>query len=140
MHAQLRLWRLEQRVQAQRWWLAQRVARRPRLELQHPMWLLSLLLCLEALAQLYRRAGLPDVAAEIDRVRMIRRSPSAGPDALISRYLKSFDVEHTRMGWLTGLLLGYPVWTTIARYHSGAFTVLDNQRAVVSDATASMTS
>ena len=77
------------------------------------------LVSLEALAQLYARAKLPEVAAEIDRVRQIRRSPALGPDALVSRYLRRFDVEHTRMGWLTGVLLGYPVWTTIARYHSG---------------------
>jgi len=78
-------------------------------------------LSLEALAQLYARARLPAVAAEIAHAAGTRRCPSAGPDALLSRYLTKFDVEQTRSGWLTGALLGYPMWTTIARYHDGSF-------------------
>ena len=81
-------------------------------------------LSLEALAQLYGRAGLPAVAAEIAHAAATRRCPSAGPDAQLSRYLTKFDVEQTRSGWLTGALLGYPVWTTIARYHDGSFLSL----------------
>jgi hypothetical protein len=75
------------------------------------------ILCLQALAELYARAELPVVAAEIDSWRKIRRSPSAGPDSLVSRWIKRFDPERTGSLWLTGILLGYPVWTTIAMYH-----------------------
>ena len=78
---------------------------------------------LEGLGDFYTRAGLPGVAAEVHAWHSVRRSPTMGPEAMISRYVKSFDVEDTQMGWLTGILLGYPLWTTAARYHSGALTL-----------------
>ncbi|EOD32402.1 hypothetical protein EMIHUDRAFT_456107 [Emiliania huxleyi CCMP1516] len=78
---------------------------------------------LEGLGDFYTRAGLPGVAAEVHAWHSVRRSPAMGPEAMISRYVKSFDVEDTQMGWLTGILLGYPLWTTAARYHSGALTL-----------------
>ena len=76
---------------------------------------------LEALSGLYARAELPDVAAQIGAWSQTRRCPSAGPDALVSRWLsRCVDAERSSMPWLAGTLLGYPVWTTIARYHHGA--------------------
>ena len=79
---------------------------------------------LEALGDFYERAGLPAVAAEVHAWRQVRRSPAKGPDALISRWLARFDVEDTKMDWLTGVLLGYPLWTTVARYHTRAPTAM----------------
>ena len=87
------------------------------------------MICLESLGGLYGRAGLPEVAAEIASLAAQRRSPRAGPDAQLSRYLATFDVEDTKMGWLTGLLLGYPLWSTIARYHAGTFTPVRRDEA-----------
>ena len=51
------------------------------------------MICLESLGGLYGRAGLPEVAAEIASLAAQRRSPRAGPDAQLSRYLATFDVE-----------------------------------------------
>ena len=72
---------------------------------------------LEALSKFYARAGLPVVAAEVHAYGQVRKSPAKGPGALISRWLSRFDVEDTKMDWLTGVVLGYPLWTTVARYH-----------------------
>ena len=68
---------------------------------------------LAALAEFYRRQELPKVAAEVER---------ASGAALVSDYLTTWDVEENGgRGWLTGLLLGYPVWSTVARYKVGGF-------------------
>ena len=68
---------------------------------------------LAALADFYRRQELPKVAAEVER---------ASGAALVSDYLTTWDVEENGgRGWLTGLLLGYPVWSTVARYKVGGF-------------------
>ena len=57
--------------------------------------------------------GAPKVAAEVER---------ASGAALVSDYLTTWDVEENGgRGWLTGLLLGYPVWSTVARYKVGGF-------------------
>jgi hypothetical protein len=77
-----------------------------------------------ALAGLYSRAELPQVAAEIETWGETRRSPALGPDALVSRWISNriaFDM--TIKPWLSGLLLGYPVWTTIAWYHGGRLSL-----------------
>ena len=69
---------------------------------------------LELLAQYYRRAELPHVGREIEAALL--------SDALVSEWISNFDVEENgNRGWLTGLLCGYPVWTTVARYHTGGF-------------------
>ena len=61
---------------------------------------------------------------------MSRMAPSSSPinhrtelsDAPVSDWISDFDVEENGgRGWLTGLLCGYPVWTTAARYHMGGF-------------------
>ena len=83
------------------------------------------------LAAFYRRAELPAVAAQVEAVCRSAGEGSGGglgaaevsPDAPIGRWLRAFDVEDTRMGWLTGVLLGYPLWTTVARYHTGGFVL-----------------
>ena len=73
---------------------------------------------LDALAQLYRRAELPKVSREIEEAAAAEGS--GAPLGLISEWIAQFDVEENgRRGWLTGLLLGYPVWTTVALYHTG---------------------
>ena len=70
---------------------------------------------LESLSQFYRRAELPHVGREIEEA-------AAQPDALVSEWISNFDVEENgSRGWLTGLLCGYPLWTTVARYHTGGF-------------------
>ena len=71
---------------------------------------------LASLAQLYRRANLPHVGREIEE------AAAQLSDALLSDWISNFDVEENgSRGWLTGLLCGYPVWTTVARYHTGGF-------------------
>ena len=71
---------------------------------------------LASLAQLYRRAKLPHVSREIEE------AAAQLSDALLSDWISNFDVEENgSRGWLTGLLCGYPVWTTAARYHTGGF-------------------
>ena len=63
--------------------------------------------------KLQNRQELPKVAAEVER---------ASGAALVSDYLTTWDVEENGgRGWLTGLLLGYPVWSTVARYKVGGF-------------------
>ena len=43
-------------------------------------------------------------------------------DAPVSKWLRSFDWEENgKRGWLTGVLLGYPVWATVARYHANGW-------------------
>lgn len=85
---------------------------------------------LASLAELYSRAELPQVAIEIREVSQVRRCPSCGPEALISRWIKRSEAEHNgSMPWLTGVLLGYPVWTTIARYRGGC-TTLSSTRTI----------
>jgi len=78
------------------------------------------LISLEGLAALYARADLPCAAAEIDVWRQTLRSPALGPDALVSRWLTSafFASDDETSWWLAGVLLGQPLWTTVARYHS----------------------
>ena len=71
---------------------------------------------LASLAQLYRRANLPHVGREIEE------AVAQLSDAVLSDWISNFDVEENgSRGWLTGLLCGYPVWTTAARYHTGGF-------------------
>ena len=75
---------------------------------------LSDIASLPELAKFYRRQELAGASREIEVQR----------DAPISEFLSDFDIEENgRRGWLTGLLLGYPLWTTVARYHSGGFVV-----------------
>ena len=77
---------------------------------------LSSIASLTALAQLYRRAKLPHVGREIEE------AAAQLSDAPVSDWISDFDVEENGgRGWLTGLLCGYPVWTTAARYHTGGF-------------------
>ena len=77
---------------------------------------LSSIASLAALAQLYRRAQLPHVGREIEE------AAAQLSDAPVSDWISDFDVEENGgRGWLTGLLCGYPVWTTAARYHTGGF-------------------
>jgi hypothetical protein len=74
----------------------------------------------EALARLYHRCELPAVARDIEA-----SSAKLGATP-VTQWARSFDVEENGgRGWLTGLLCGYPVWTTIARYHSGGFGTPD---------------
>jgi hypothetical protein len=77
---------------------------------------------LASLAQLYSRAKLPHVGREIEEA-----APQLS-DALLSDWISDFDVEENgSRGWLTGLLCGYPVWTTAARYHTGGFELKRRQ-------------
>ena len=76
---------------------------------------ISSIASLESLAQFYRRAELPHVGREIEEA-------ITQPDSLLLEWVSNFDVEENgNRGWLTGLLCGYPVWTTVARYHTGGF-------------------
>jgi len=79
----------------------------------------SSLVSFDSLAAFYRRVGLPHVAGEIEAAEAEGTPLSA---TMLSDWLARFDVEENGWrGWLTGLLLGYPLWTTVARYHSGGF-------------------
>ena len=63
-----------------------------------------------ALSQLYERTGLEWVAKDI-------KAAHSYADAPVRKWLRSYDWEDNGgRGWLTGVLLGYPIWTTVARY------------------------
>ncbi len=67
---------------------------------------------LHALSELYRRAGVESAARDIEAAR----SDKCG-DAPVSKWLRSFDWEENgKRGWLTGVLLGYPVWTAVEHH------------------------
>lgn len=69
---------------------------------------------LSQIAHFYEQAGLVEVSRNVNESSALAESP-------ISDWLSNFDVEENGgRGWLTGLLLGYPLWTTVARYHTGA--------------------
>jgi len=58
------------------------------------------------------------VRSEIERALAGQAGANARPETPVSDWLERFDVEETGQLWLTGVLLGYPLWTTVARYHA----------------------